>query len=631
MKFTCHTLIKRETLLFFAIAPALLSAADKVVKVSNFKPDRANATVAVQHAIDAGAKTVIFDNPGFDYLVGPITLRSDRELIFEDGVHVRALPGGFKDRNACLFKGSGVKNVVMRGRGNAVLSMNKRDYQNPKLYDLGEWRHTVSLFGCRNVTIKDLTIRSSGGDGVYIAKGKRPLMENNILLENLLLDDHHRQGVSVISVNGLVIRKCRIQNTNGTPPMCGIDFEPNNASEEVSNCLIEETEFLNNATAGISFYCKHLKKPLNVTIRNCRITGIEGISISDVDAGTIRFENCKIVDCKLPIIIRNKRSGVATSFSGCEIDNRSGKADIPIRIFTEFRENCGGIDFGKFLIRQTPERKIMTFEAVRGAGLDLPAGEITVINSGEKNSVFDLRKFAKGHRPNPELLNFKTSPVRLTDYIPIQRKGQRKGHTFSIRRAVFFVQYCDGKNPVKLRFKTAWKRKKTAMSPMQLEIFCPAGTSNGTVAIDKDDFTYELKGSRGVYRFRLKTGGRAVNIESSAPGFGFEADSKLRLLGSTGTFYFYVPANVTTFAVQFQGEIGEAVEAELVDPSGKVRSTIRCEADAQILKGERPENSPAEIWSIRIPYAKDDYSIRLGAPLPPILYTVPENVLVPKK
>ena len=479
----------QKAFFLFASASALLlfTACMSVVKVSDFDPEPGNATAAVRKAIDSGAKQVVFDDPGFDYIVEPIRLRSNQELIFEDGVHIRALPGGYKDRNDCLFLGNNVENVVMRGRGDAVLSMNKKDYQDPKLYQPGEWRHTVSLRGCRNVTVKDLTIRSSGGDGVYIAGGKRLWEKNDILLENLLLDDHHRQGVSVISVNGLVIRNCRIQNTNGIQPMCGIDFEPNSPADDVSNCLIEETEFLNNARAGVMISIRNLDKSMDLTVRDCRIAGnFEGVYVNDVPTkGAIRFENCRIVDSRYPLTIRNKRGGLALSFSGCEIDNRSGKADVPVMIYTESAENCGAIDFGQFTIRQDPKRKVMKFDGFNGAGLDLPEGGITVIGPDEKSSVFDLKKFAEEHGPNPELLNFKTCPAEFSGYVPVQQKGVRE-HPFGTRNdAVFFVQYCDGKTPVELHFKTVWKREAAPPPAMPVEIFDPAGTSNGTFIVNR--------------------------------------------------------------------------------------------------------------------------------------------------
>ena len=92
MNFLHNASVKWKTFLLFAMTSALLPAAEESVKVSDFKPDRANATAAVQKAVDSGAKQVIFDNPGFDYIVEPIFLRSNQELIFEDGVHTKFIP-----------------------------------------------------------------------------------------------------------------------------------------------------------------------------------------------------------------------------------------------------------------------------------------------------------------------------------------------------------------------------------------------------------------------------------------------------------------------------------------------------------------------------------------------------------
>ena len=63
MKILHTSSIKGKAMLLLIMAAALLSAADESVKVSDFKPDRANATAAVQKAVDSGSKQVIFDNP----------------------------------------------------------------------------------------------------------------------------------------------------------------------------------------------------------------------------------------------------------------------------------------------------------------------------------------------------------------------------------------------------------------------------------------------------------------------------------------------------------------------------------------------------------------------------------------
>ncbi|HPY89557.1 MAG TPA: hypothetical protein PLT23_02455, partial [Lentisphaeria bacterium] len=102
----------------------------QTVKVTDFKPDRADATAALQAAIDSGAKVVLVDDPGFEYLVETIAFKSDQEVVFQDNVRVRAMPGKFQALGASLFKVHNVKNLVVRGEGNAELTMNKADYQD---------------------------------------------------------------------------------------------------------------------------------------------------------------------------------------------------------------------------------------------------------------------------------------------------------------------------------------------------------------------------------------------------------------------------------------------------------------------------------------------------------------------
>ena len=111
---------------------------------------------------------------------------------------------------------------MLRGEGSATLAMNKADYLDPKNnYAFSEWRHAVSILSAQNVTVRDLAILSSGGDGIYVNGPK------GVLLENLVLRDHNRQGMSPISVTDMTVRRCSFNDTHGAPPQCGIDMEPN--------------------------------------------------------------------------------------------------------------------------------------------------------------------------------------------------------------------------------------------------------------------------------------------------------------------------------------------------------------------------------------------------------------------
>ena len=246
----------------------LLQGAD-TVKVSSFGFDEKNSTSFLQKAIDSGAKRVIIDNVGKPWFTETLTLRSDLELIFADGSVLKALPGSFHQRTAFLLKLDDVKNVTLRGEGKALIEMNKKDYQNPKLYQWSEWRHAVSLRGAHNIRIENLTIKGSGGDGIYVGQGKTE--SRNILIDKVICEDHHRQGISVISVDGLTIRNSSVNSTAGTPPQAGIDIEPNRFTNSVRKILVENCEFSNNTSAGFMIHLGGPDKLSDITIRNCRM------------------------------------------------------------------------------------------------------------------------------------------------------------------------------------------------------------------------------------------------------------------------------------------------------------------------------------------------------------------------
>ena len=151
----------------FAFAVAAFGEGESV-NASAFGWNATDATSCLQAAIDSGAKKVVIDRQAGDWIVEPIFLRvSGQEVVVADGVTVRAKKGSFKGRADCLFRiSSKDRGVTLRGEGKATLVMNKRDYQDLKQYVFSEWRHAVSVAGS-GTTVRDLTILSSGGDGVY--------------------------------------------------------------------------------------------------------------------------------------------------------------------------------------------------------------------------------------------------------------------------------------------------------------------------------------------------------------------------------------------------------------------------------------------------------------------------------
>lgn len=129
-----------------------------------------DSTEALQAAIDAGAKRVVVPNMTKDWVVRPIKLASNQELILEDGVVIAAKRGEYRDKGDCVFVARDVSNLSIRGYG-ATIRMQKEDYISGDVldrlkwnrwfgpYKKAEWRTALRLQGVTKVEVCGLTLR----------------------------------------------------------------------------------------------------------------------------------------------------------------------------------------------------------------------------------------------------------------------------------------------------------------------------------------------------------------------------------------------------------------------------------------------------------------------------------------
>ena len=261
----------------------------------------------LQAAINSGAKKVVIDYTGKDWITGKtLILPSNLELVIADKVTVKAKRGAFKGLGDSLFKAPGSRNTTIRGEGSAKLMMNRKDYEDKTKYRLGEWRHIIYLQGVTDFTIRDILLTGSGGDGIYVGAGIQPYCKN-LHIENVTADDGNRLGIAIISAEDLLIRNCRFIRTAGASPAGGLDFEPNRPVERLVNCVVENCLFENNRGAGISVSPNHLNKdsvPVSITFRNCRSVGnAHGLflypsrnSKAYPAKGKVEFINCEFLN-----------------------------------------------------------------------------------------------------------------------------------------------------------------------------------------------------------------------------------------------------------------------------------------------------------------------------------------------
>ena len=92
-------------------------------------------------------------------MLGPAS--SHRTILFESGVVLLAKEGEF--HNGCLVSAINVSNLTIRGSG-AVFQMRKSNYADPTKYNFSESRHALALYGCTDLSVIGLSIRSSGGE-----------------------------------------------------------------------------------------------------------------------------------------------------------------------------------------------------------------------------------------------------------------------------------------------------------------------------------------------------------------------------------------------------------------------------------------------------------------------------------
>ena len=623
--------------------PAL--AAD-CVNASSFGWNAEDSTAALQAAFDSGARKVVIDRQAGDWISRPLFItNSNIEVVLVDGVTLKAKRGEFYGRGDCLIRITGnVKNVVLRGEGKATVKMNKADYHDPKQkYEHSEWRHAVSILSAQNVTVKDLTILSSGGDGVYVNGPK------NVMLENLVIRDHHRQGMSPISVDGMTVRRCCFNETFGTPPNSGIDMEPNKERMKFVNVVYEDCEFVGNKAHGIDLYFGAFTArttPVSITFRRCKSydNGSCGVTFMTGNAtrieklgqvkGFVKFENCEFArNGSVPLKITNHSTqGMDISFSDCIFDARGVKNECAI-LFNNGQLNgdFGNLTFERCTVKLDEDKKVCIFAAPIGYGISEKLSGKLAVERGDKRETFDLGAFAAKHKPRPELIvKFKSTTVEYPPLKPMCDEFPAKGKfTPFVRKPFVYVVAVPKAGEYKVRFKSRKLRaNNTGAIAAVVQMLDKAGTDLGMIDVPVGDFEYTInaKGAN-VYRFevaqrntaviKMACDGAAGALQADAPVFLFQAANK--------SFYFSVPAKSELVSVNITPI--EQVQAKLFDASGKEVANMPYQVATMNFNVKRAKTETDEVWHLKFVKILDDMRFQVGIEGIPLVSTDPNAVI----
>lgn len=315
--------------------------------------DAADSTAYLQAAINSGAAKLIVEKMPSPWVVTPLKAASNQHIVFEDGAVLLAKRGEFVGRSDRLFAVDGVENVRITGYG-ATLRMWRDDYARGKDgkgrdYRRGEWRHTLSVSGSRNVFIEGLTLEESGGDGIYISSQTPEKTSRDVVIRDCVCDRNHRQGISVISAENLLVENCVFKNTKGTAPEDGVDFEPNNPSDRFVNCVFRKCVSENNAGNGFELALSHSRNtttPCSIRFENCRTVGdCMGIKVrtrcraedGDYPTGTIDFVGCAVSKPRYEAveIMQNPENALKVSLTDCMFESiGTANPDAPAIVLT---------------------------------------------------------------------------------------------------------------------------------------------------------------------------------------------------------------------------------------------------------------------------------------------------------
>ena len=403
--------------------------------------DAADSTACLQAAINSGAAKLIVEKMPSPWVVTPLKAASNQHIVFEDGAVLLAKRGEFVGRSDRLFAVDGVENVRITGYG-ATLRMWRDDYARGKDgkgrdYRRGEWRHTLSVSGSRNVFIEGLTLEESGGDGIYISSQTPEKTSRDVVIRDCVCDRNHRQGISVISAENLLVENCVFKNTKGTAPEDGVDFEPNNPSDRFVNCVFKNCVSENNAGNGFELalsQSRNTTTACSIRFENCRTVGdCMGIKVrtrcraedGDYPTGTIDFVGCSVSKPRYEAveIMQNPESALKVSLTDCTFESiGTANPDAPAIVLTSPLPDDPKPAMPKVKGLKWPDRggrppfryDTMNFAALGEESLPIFAAEtanaeVVDLNPGEVVSASPLR-----FRRHLRLVAYADRPRRIT-------------------------------------------------------------------------------------------------------------------------------------------------------------------------------------------------------------------------
>jgi hypothetical protein len=223
----------------------------------------------------------------------------------------------------------------------------------------GEHGIGIGIRGSSNVTVYSAKVTNCWGDGIYIGQGGGKNCKD-IIIKDAYLRKNRRDGISIIGVDGLLLDNLYAGYSDGTTPMSGINFEPNDTSNEIKNVIINNPKTEYNGSNGIQIGTRNMlgtvNKQSDITIINHIDIGSPRYALkmmcnSETGATAKMTGFVKIVNpnwqktlTNRPLYLSSNQPGLKTSVSSAEVMNTSGSILSTTATYTLLmKEARGGV------------------------------------------------------------------------------------------------------------------------------------------------------------------------------------------------------------------------------------------------------------------------------------------------
>lgn len=213
-----------------------------------------NQSIVINRAIQKGRNIIIDQNYYIDCSGdgSGLLLLSNRTISFKGDGALTGIP-----TNSANYKIINIYNCLNVKVINPVVIGERNGHTGSE----GEWGHGISITNSENVVIDNPYIKDCWGDAIYIGNQYwdtiSAISTNNITVNNAVINNVRRNGISITSNKNVTLNNPKIYNTNGTAPQAGIDIEPEGLGGlpvVVDNIIINNPYTENNIGSGIMLF-----------------------------------------------------------------------------------------------------------------------------------------------------------------------------------------------------------------------------------------------------------------------------------------------------------------------------------------------------------------------------------------